>query len=350
MNELRSALEIRYPQERQLSTRAQELVVELVASLPAQGKGDVEKSAQQADALLAAIYDDAADDNVREVYADLLLERGDVRGELINLQLQAEGKTTPQRKRERALLSAHAFEWLGPLAAVFQKSGLRYERGFPVAGRVNGQKLSADPKLVGLACWTTFEELAVKGWVVPLRALVHPVLRGLRVLAGADLETAATLLEAKGPPRALRSLRTLLYCDEEDEQGLRWWETVLQGAAAPDLRELIVDSTLDHAEVDALLTSPLSQRLEHLRFDVQYGQVVEWVQRLSSRHKAPTRLTLHETFRHWNLTLSKGGDGRWSRLACSPEGRLDAETRRRLKEVLVHIPSGTISELSTPGV
>ncbi|MBW2734635.1 MAG: hypothetical protein JRH20_19780 [Deltaproteobacteria bacterium] len=41
LSALRSALEIRYPQERQLSARAQELVVELVALLPAQGKGDV---------------------------------------------------------------------------------------------------------------------------------------------------------------------------------------------------------------------------------------------------------------------------------------------------------------------
>ncbi|MBW2734634.1 MAG: TIGR02996 domain-containing protein [Deltaproteobacteria bacterium] len=305
---------------------------------------------QQADALLAAIYDDAADDNLRGVYADLLLERGDARGELINLQLQAEGKTIAQRKRERLLLSAHGFEWLGLLAGVFQKSGLRYERGFPVAGRVNGRKLAAAPEVVGLSCWATFEELSVKGWDVPLRALVHPVLRGLHVLAGVDVETAAALLEAKGPPRALRSLRTLLYCDEEDEKGLRWWETVLQGAAAPDLRELIIDSTLDHAEVDALLASPLGQRLDHLRFEVQYGQAVEWIQRLARRREAPARLTLHETFRHWNLTLSQGGDGRWSRLACSPEGRLDAETRRRLDELLVHLPSGTISEISTPGV
>ena len=69
--------------------------------------------------MLRAIHDDPADDAPRRVYADWLLERGDLRGELIQLQceLATLGERDRRRKpvlaRERALLLKHGASW-GP--------------------------------------------------------------------------------------------------------------------------------------------------------------------------------------------------------------------------------------------
>jgi len=62
------------------------------------------------------------DTEALSVYADELIEKGDPRGELIQVQLRLEqqGLTPEQRegltKREKELLDTHAASWLGPLA------------------------------------------------------------------------------------------------------------------------------------------------------------------------------------------------------------------------------------------
>ena len=80
--------------------------------------------------LLAQVHEKPDDDGAREVLADLWLERGDPRGELVILQLKdARGAATDaDRKKVRAILREHEKEWLGPLAAVTVKR--RFERGF----------------------------------------------------------------------------------------------------------------------------------------------------------------------------------------------------------------------------
>jgi uncharacterized protein (TIGR02996 family) len=85
--------------------------------------------------LLRAIWEDPEDDAVRLVYADWLEENGRAeRGELIRLQIElAHGKLSRQRReklaaREKALLDAHAEEWLGPRP---ECARCRFERGMP---------------------------------------------------------------------------------------------------------------------------------------------------------------------------------------------------------------------------
>src|SRR5947208_2415677 len=72
--------------------------------------------------LLAAIHAHPGDDELRRVYADLLLERGDPRGELIVLQLRRAAGEASEREmeQERALLKRYAKAWLGPLARVIE--------------------------------------------------------------------------------------------------------------------------------------------------------------------------------------------------------------------------------------
>ena len=103
--------------------------------------------AEEHEPLLASIYARPDDDTARLVYADWLLERGDVRGELITLQVQeAQGqRSEPGSKRIRALLRAHEAEWLGdPLRATLIRTVFR--RGFLTEAAL-AQNASAVPRV-----------------------------------------------------------------------------------------------------------------------------------------------------------------------------------------------------------
>lgn len=74
-----------------------------------------------ADALLAAVLADPADDFPRLVFADWLEEHGDAdRAEFIRLQCELAGTADPPlaaRARERTLLATRGAGWLAPLRA-----------------------------------------------------------------------------------------------------------------------------------------------------------------------------------------------------------------------------------------
>jgi uncharacterized protein (TIGR02996 family) len=87
--------------------------------------------------LEAALVADPDDTAAHSAYAELLTEESDPRGEFIRIQLALE--TTPAgpdrpalEVREQALLSEHAEEWLGALAAYLLDSGggFRFRRGW----------------------------------------------------------------------------------------------------------------------------------------------------------------------------------------------------------------------------
>ncbi len=86
------------------------------AAAPSPAGAALRKALEEA---LTASPDDLAS---HMAYADLLMEQGDPRGELIQAQLalEEEGKSAAERKRlqkrERELLKAHEREWLGELA------------------------------------------------------------------------------------------------------------------------------------------------------------------------------------------------------------------------------------------
>ncbi|MBT3220369.1 MAG: DUF4132 domain-containing protein [Proteobacteria bacterium] len=78
------------------------------------------------DELLAAIYANRDDDQLRLVLADVLQARGDPWGEYIALQL------APKRnlRREKQLFSQYHRDWLGQLEPFVQQKGVVFERGF----------------------------------------------------------------------------------------------------------------------------------------------------------------------------------------------------------------------------
>jgi len=82
------------------------------------------------DELLAQIAADPASDDARRVLADLLAERGDLRGELITLQLMPQRDAKTER-RMRTLVRVHWRTWLGDgLGRLVER--VDFERGFPV--------------------------------------------------------------------------------------------------------------------------------------------------------------------------------------------------------------------------
>ena len=139
------------------------------------------RPARSAEALLAEIYANPTDDAPRLVYADLLLERGDPRGELIMLQLERGDGSASARELE--LLKQHGKAWLGPLAPALSwgrgYSDTRFRRGFVATADII---LSVGKKLEPIRAnpaWATVEELAGT-W--DLELLYTAPLRALRVI------------------------------------------------------------------------------------------------------------------------------------------------------------------------
>ncbi|MBA3540187.1 MAG: TIGR02996 domain-containing protein, partial [Deltaproteobacteria bacterium] len=115
--------------------------------------------------MLAAIYDDPFDDQLRSVYADALIEQGDPHGELIQLQLQA-APSSEARRRIGQLLAKHERTWLGPIAPVVAKGGVEFRRGFVAVCKAKF-KNEQDVRAYGShPAWATVEELthAVGAW------------------------------------------------------------------------------------------------------------------------------------------------------------------------------------------
>lgn len=92
----------------------------------------VKKPASLLEQILAAPDDHA----LKRVYADQLIERGDPRGEFIQIQLERERTPTAElAKREQQLLAKHEGRWLGPVRHAM--TSWRWRRGFVYAVTVN---------------------------------------------------------------------------------------------------------------------------------------------------------------------------------------------------------------------
>ena len=86
--------------------------------------------------LVWAILTEPDADGHRLVYADWLTERGQARGEFINLQVKrAQAGGAKPSKAEASLFSLHRGAILGPFDGVLEKAKLVVERGFVVEGR-----------------------------------------------------------------------------------------------------------------------------------------------------------------------------------------------------------------------
>lgn len=101
--------------------------------------------------FLAAIYQEPEVEDLRLVYADLLQEAGDPRGQFIALQVAASRGpvTKTMEKTTRKLLRDHKREWLGDALGV-TLTRVEFERGFLASASV-ARHAAADEKIWKLA-------------------------------------------------------------------------------------------------------------------------------------------------------------------------------------------------------
>lgn len=150
--------------------------------------------------LLSTILAKPGDDAPRLAYADWLALNGQSeRADFIRLQIERSRlpRRDPARiypgERERALLAAHAVEWLAPLPEAARRT-VRFERGFP--GR-------AEVEIVDFLSWN--DDLWQVAPVTTLR-LVDTVLASGGFREGMDKEREMRALAAKPQLAYLRTL------------------------------------------------------------------------------------------------------------------------------------------------
>lgn len=158
----------------------------------------VSKSAPRADAAtaLAAVYEAPEDVSRRLVYADMLSEAADPRGEFISLQC-LDAPTATQRRRASALLSKHGDRWLKPLDVA--GSVLAWERGFPAVFEVQVTARRELSPVLGDAAWSTIHTISLLSSGVgatPVEVVLHPAMTHVKRVEGleaADVRAMAKL-------------------------------------------------------------------------------------------------------------------------------------------------------------
>jgi uncharacterized protein (TIGR02996 family) len=202
-------------------------------------------------ALLAAIIANPDDDELRFVYADSLERRGDLRGELIQLQCRLASGTAPDAAAAAArvteLLRVHGTDWLAPLLAIAPTARFGFARGFveDITGHFPVVTVGAEA-LLALAPLLSRLELTIHGQR-ERGELARP--RSTALLARARQLTIrgrhrGNTRGARGPIADLRQLATLPFVQ---------------------LRALRLESLRTRPdELDALLRSPALAGLESL--------------------------------------------------------------------------------------
>lgn len=217
-------------------------------------------------ALFEAVYADPGADAPRLVLADALMERDDLRGEFIALQLRlAEGaRGAKLLERERELIETHWRAWLSDLPGI-QRLGLDLHRGF-----LRGCAYQPSGKGTSSPLWRTVEWLRVVNPKNPVE-LGAPGLAGVKRLEGLDGACLSEVLGGDDKPR----LEELEFAGpwQEGERGARERRMVQALVRLPSLTTLTLSPTpfRHHAShLGWLLESTLAKKLIVLRLRVDF--------------------------------------------------------------------------------
>lgn len=213
------------------------------------------------DAALEAVAKGPLDEGRRRVLADLLLERGDPRGEFLLLQflISANQGSGAVWQRAAELWRRHRHQWMAGLDK--HLSELVIENGFPVSARLNP---NLQPE-------------------IRQKLLTSPMLATVRHLsASGDSEV---LVDAACEPRFV-ALESLLISSREP------FESLCERGVPGRLRKLRLTFVPTTADIGRLLASPTMSALRHLVFQVPRRGGVEKLLKALLPHTTLTHLEL----------------------------------------------------------
>lgn len=236
-------------------------------------------------AALASVAEGPGDEGRRRVLGDLLLERGDPRGEFLLLQfLIAENQASGAiHQRAAELWRAHKREWMAGVDKLLTR--VKLDRGFPVEAELRRE---VTPTMLAAA-------------------LGSPMLATLRSLAGAG----EAIVEAVASPR-LRELRDVTF-----HQRVHFAQAAVRGVRGRlTAVQLGFDLGLDECEL--LLHSPVFSNLKQLSArgsPTPDPNSSRWVRltapaKLGSMAGLLERLSAHPTLERVRLTGDAFGDDR----------------------------------------
>lgn len=146
--------------------------------------------------LLAQIAASPHDMQLRQVYADHLLERGDPRGELVALQLAG---IDPGRVAH--LIATYRHLWVGPLVPWIKVPASRFKGGFLVEVKLADLKRDLAP-VIGDPVWATVRTLHL-GPVRRLRGGIGRFMRSVSVLVAHPVMRSLATVTVDGDPLML---------------------------------------------------------------------------------------------------------------------------------------------------
>jgi uncharacterized protein (TIGR02996 family) len=247
--------------------------------------------------LFEAVLDDPDDDARRAVYADALQQRGDVRGEIIALQLA--GTPAANAKADR-LIEKHRKTLLGGIAKTVIATTAVFEKGFLAACQTDVRRLVEAEVTFGRAEWATVKRLEFRAHgaltsvmrsleevygvsesaLVALRKITLPKLRLLDIANAYSLEGGQPRapLDVLATTTGLPALRELRLHMQPREYAARTWRT----RTASDFAWLFTAPCA--AQLTRLLVPWDGDDLDVLRswLDVLRARPLEWIE-LTSR-------------------------------------------------------------------
>lgn len=213
-------------------------------------------------ALLAAVIANPEDVGARLVYGDWLVERGDVRGELIRVQCDLAGPLDEERRaaleqRETELLRAYRETIVAPVAPYVKR--VEIARGLVESIEIHGDTLATKGVQLFGAHPITQLRMYVKDAQQFARLAKLPIydkLVQLRIEGRRrkNVRSSSVALKvAAGATTMFANVRSLGFEDCDDTQ--TEWRKLFQTIRAPRLEKLDVQARLDEAATLALADS-----------------------------------------------------------------------------------------------
>jgi uncharacterized protein (TIGR02996 family) len=230
--------------------------------------------------LLAEIAQRLDDDGPREVFADLVAERGDPEhAELILLQLaRAKAGRADQPRREVSLITKGAPRWLAPILPAISKRTWWFERGFLDRVTINPRR--GAQACIGHPLWSTLRRASVSVDGDPAPFVLDPVMRNLRELTvSPSLAGLDTVLGSDAPITYLHGI-SLSEAREQPEM----FAALREARGLPALARIDLEGRV--TEGRELWSGGLDRPGLHLVFAAMADAFVHW---WSAVFEAPPR-------------------------------------------------------------